>query len=87
MYSYYQKKKIIINFGKSEKDSGLTEVQVALLSQRINKLKQHFLKHSKDYHSKRGLLSMVNKRRKLLNYLKKISTLRYNKLVKSLKLR
>ncbi|MCV2508459.1 MAG: 30S ribosomal protein S15 [Candidatus Lightella neohaematopini] len=87
MCSYYQKKKIIINFGKSEKNSGATEVQVALLSQRINNLKQHFLKHKKDYHSKRGLLSIVNKRRKLLNYLKKISILRYNNLVKLLKLR
>ncbi|MCV2499915.1 MAG: 30S ribosomal protein S15 [Candidatus Lightella neohaematopini] len=87
MCSYYQKKKIIINFGKSEKNSGITEVQIALLSQRINNLKQHFLKHKKDHHSKRGLLSMVNKRRKLLNYLKKISILRYNNLVKLLKLR
>ncbi|MCV2524656.1 MAG: 30S ribosomal protein S15, partial [Candidatus Lightella neohaematopini] len=84
---YYQKKKIIISFGKSEKNSGVTEVQVALLSQRINNLKQHFLKHKKDYHSKRGLLSMVNKRRKLLNYLKKINILRYNNLVRLLKLR
>ncbi|MCV2526212.1 MAG: 30S ribosomal protein S15 [Candidatus Lightella neohaematopini] len=87
MCSYYQKKKIIISFGKSEKNSGATEVQVALLSQRINNLQQHFLKHKKDYHGKRGLLSMVNKRRKLLNYLKKINILRYNNLVKLLKLR
>ncbi|MCV2518756.1 MAG: 30S ribosomal protein S15 [Candidatus Lightella neohaematopini] len=87
MCSYNQKKKIIINFGKSEKDSGVTEVQIALLNQRINNLKQHFLKHKKDYHSKRGLLSMVNKRRKLLNYLKKINILRYNNLVRLLKLR
>ncbi|MCV2506415.1 MAG: 30S ribosomal protein S15 [Candidatus Lightella neohaematopini] len=87
MNSYCQKKKIIISFGKSEQNSGMTEVQVALLSQRINKLKQHFLKHKKDYHSKRGLLSMVNKRRKLLNYLKRIDILRYNNLVNLLKLR
>jgi small subunit ribosomal protein S15 len=70
-----------------ETDTGSPEVQVALLSQRINTLTDHFKTHTKDHHSRRGLLKMVAQRRQLLDYLKRTSVDRYRKIVVSLSLR
>ncbi len=70
-----------------ETDTGSPEVQVALLSQRIDTLTDHFKVHSKDHHSRRGLLRMVAQRRQLLDYLKRTSVDRYRKIVSSLNLR
>ena len=81
------KKKIISKFASSEKDTGSTEVQIAVLSERINNLVEHFKEHKKDNHSKRGLLAMVNKRKKLLSYLLKKNEDSYKEIIKSLKLR
>lgn len=82
-----EKKQIIHSFQRSIKDTGSPEIQVALLSNRINGLQSHFIMHKKDHHSRRGLLKMVNQRRKLLNYLKLIDLQRYQKLLTSLGLR
>ena len=65
-----QKSEIITQYGRTPTDTGSPEVQVALLSARINQLSEHFTGHEKDHHSRRGLLKMVNQRRKLLDYLK-----------------
>ena len=70
-----------------ETDTGSPEVQVALLSQRIDHLTEHFKLHKKDFHSRRGLLRMVGQRRRLLDYLKKTDIARYRKLVTALNLR
>lgn len=70
-----------------ETDTGSPEVQVALLSQRIDHLTEHFKLHKKDFHSRRGLLRMVGQRRRLLDYLKKTDIARYRKLVTTLNLR
>jgi small subunit ribosomal protein S15 len=70
-----------------EKDTGSPEVQVALLSQRIEYLTEHFKTHKKDFHSRRGLLRMVGQRRRLLDYLKRESIERYRKIVSALNLR
>ena len=64
-----EKQEIIKKFGKSENDSGKSEVQIALLTKRINDLTAHFNAHKKDHHSRRGLMMMVGKRRRLLDYL------------------
>lgn len=80
------KKKIIEKFGQDKNDTGSPEVQVALLTERINKLTEHLKKHSHDVHSRRGLLTIVSKRRRLLNYLSKKAKDRYSKLVASLEL-
>ena len=77
----------IQTFKTHDKDSGSPEVQVALLTKRINNLTGHFKKHMKDYHSRRGLLMLVGQRRRLLGYLKDTSVARYNKIVKDLGLR
>ncbi|MDJ0928255.1 MAG: 30S ribosomal protein S15 [Gammaproteobacteria bacterium] len=82
-----QKTKIIEEYGREDGDTGSPEVQVALLSARINELTEHFGTHKKDHHSRQGLLRMVNKRRKLLDYLKKKDSDRYRKLIESLGLR
>ena len=66
-----KKEEVIKNFKIHGRDTGSTEVQIALLTERINVLSQHFSRHKKDVHSRRGLLMMVGKRRSLLNYLKK----------------
>lgn len=81
------KKSVIKNFKQSETDSGSPEVQVALLSARIENLTGHLKTHEKDHHSRRGLLIMVGQRRRLLNYLKSSSVGRYNKLIADLGLR
>ena len=74
-------------FGKHETDTGSPEVQVALLSARITQLSEHFTGHEKDHHSRRGLLKMVNQRRKLLDYLKQADQTRYQDLISRLGLR
>ncbi|WP_343183904.1 30S ribosomal protein S15 [Buchnera aphidicola (Ceratovacuna keduensis)] len=78
---------IFLNFGKNVNDSGSTEVQIALITFRIKNLKVHFDSNKKDHSSKRGLLCMVSKRRKLLNYLKKKSLSRYKYVIKKLSIR
>lgn len=82
-----EKLKIIREFGRSENDTGSAEVQVALLTNRITYLKDHFKKHTKDNHSRMGLLKMVAKRRRLLNYLKKTDLDSYKSLIQKLNLR
>lgn len=78
---------IIEKFALSAGDTGSPEVQIALLTERINHLIEHLKIHSKDHHSRRGLLKMVGKRRGLLNYLKKKDIERYREVLKSLNLR
>ena len=82
-----QKSEIIAQYGRSPSDTGSAEVQVALLSARINQLSGHFSGHTKDHHSRRGLLKMVNQRRKLLAYLKETDQGRYQDLIGRLGLR
>lgn len=81
-----QKQDIIKRFAREKGDTGSPEVQIALLTNKINRLADHLKEHKKDNHSRRGLLSMVAKRRRLLNYLKKHSEDRYKDLIKQLKL-
>lgn len=81
------KKKIIEGFKVHSSDTGSVEVQVALLTERINNLSGHFKNHKKDFHSRRGLLSMVGRRRRLLNYLKKKDVKTYEALLEKLNLR
>lgn len=82
-----EKIKIIQKYKIHDIDTGSAEVQIALLSEEINKLLLHFKKHPKDNHSKRGLLRMVSKRRKLLKYLKKEDEKKYNKIIKAVGLK
>ena len=82
-----RKQEIIKNFGRDEKDTGSSEVQIALLTERINELTEHLKVHKKDNHSRRGLLQMVGKRRNLLNYLSKNDLPKYREVVEKLKLR
>lgn len=81
------KQEIIKEFGRKEGDTGSPEVQIALLTARINELNDHLRVHKKDHHSRRGLLKMVGKRRNLLNYLAKKDEEAYKDLVKKLGLR
>ena len=81
------KGKIVAEYARGENDTGSPEVQVALLSARISELTDHFGAHRKDHHSRRGLLKMVNKRRKLLDYLKEKDQGRYRELITRLGLR
>ncbi|ALP53040.1 30S ribosomal protein S15 [Candidatus Tenderia electrophaga] len=81
------KQKVVNDFQRSEGDTGSPEVQVALLSARINQLSGHFKEHSHDHHSRQGLLKMVSQRRKLLDYLKKKDLNRYRDLISRLGLR
>ncbi|MDZ4275731.1 MAG: 30S ribosomal protein S15 [Erythrobacter sp.] len=82
-----KKQEIIAENARDPKDTGSPEVQVAILTQRIRNLTEHFKGHHKDNHSRRGLLMMVNKRRTLLAYLKKKDVERYNALIQKLGLR
>lgn len=82
-----QKQTVISKHQRGNADTGSPEVQVALLSTRINELGEHFANHKKDHHSRRGLLKMVNQRRKLLDYLKRKDLARYQALIKELGLR
>ena len=81
------KKDVISKFRLHNSDTGSSEVQVALLSQRIESLTEHFKTHKKDHHSRRGLLKLVGQRRRLLDYLKRSSVERYRTVVTSLNLR
>lgn len=82
-----RKTEIIDNFKAKVGDTGSTEVQVALLTERINELTQHLTTHKHDYHTQRGLLKLVGQRRRLLRYLSREDVGRYNKLIAALKLR
>jgi small subunit ribosomal protein S15 len=82
-----KKQDIIREFKTHNKDTGSTEVQIALLTERINVLSQHFTQHKKDRHSRRGLLMMVGKRRRLLNYLKRKDNRKYEDILGKLNLR
>ena len=81
------KQEVIKEFATSKNDSGSPEVQVALLTNRINHLTEHFGEHKKDHHSRRGLLIMVGRRRRLLDYLKSKDNARYEDLIKKLGIR
>ena len=82
-----EKLEIISKFGKDSNDSGKSEVQIALLTKRINDLTSHFDVHKKDHHSRRGLMMMVGKRRRLLDYLIKKDITRYRAIIKDLNIR
>ena len=81
------KKQLISEFGQKEGDTGSPEVQVAMLSRRISDLTEHLKSHKHDHHSRRGLLLMVGRRRRLLNYLTKVDINRYRALIQRLGLR
>ncbi|MGN0437721.1 MAG: 30S ribosomal protein S15 [Lachnospiraceae bacterium] len=87
MITTEQKKEIIEKYGRGTNDTGSPEVQIALLTARINDLQEHFKAHPKDHHSKRGLLKMVGQRRNMLAYLKKVDIERYRTLIEALGLR
>ena len=82
-----KKKELINNFKVHEKDTGSPNLQIALLTERINSLSEHFKTHRKDHHSRRGLLRMVSVRRRLLEYLKRKDLKSYQEIVKKLDLR
>jgi len=81
------KKEIISNFAINTNDTGSAEVQIAILSERITNLIEHFKNHKQDKHSKRGLIAMVNKRKKLLSYLLKKDETKYKEIIKKLNIR
>ena len=81
------KRDIIQKHKMHDKDTGSPEVQIALLTERVNYLTDHFKKHAKDHHSRQGLLKIVNQRRRLLNYIKRIDPPRYRKLIEELGIR
>jgi small subunit ribosomal protein S15 len=82
-----RKAELIKSYAQGESDTGSPEVQVAILSERITNLTEHFKDHKKDHHSRRGLLKMVGQRRRLLDYLKDRDSTRYDKLIERLGLR
>ena len=82
-----RKREIVERFGKDERDTGSAEVQVALLTERINHLTEHLREHKKDHHSRRGLLMLVGQRRRLLNYLQRKDLEGYRALIRELGLR
>ena len=82
-----RKAEVILKFSQHEKDTGSPEVQIALLTERITHLTEHFKTHSKDHHSRRGLLKLVGQRRRLLDYLKSKNVERYRTLIDSLGIR
>ena len=82
-----QKTELITNFATHEADTGSPEVQIALLSNRITYLTEHFKSHAKDHHSRRGLLKLVGRRRRLLDYLKKTDLDRYRSIIDKLGIR
>ena len=82
-----EKANLVKKFQKGENDTGSSEVQIALLTENINKLQSHFKNHNKDHHSRSGLIRMVNLRRKLLAYLKRKDANSYAEIVKKLNLR
>ena len=82
-----RKAELVKQFGKTEKDTGATEVQIAILTEEINNLTEHLKQHIHDFHSKRGLQMMVGKRRSLLDYLKKTDVVSYRNTIEALGLR
>jgi small subunit ribosomal protein S15 len=82
-----KKQELIKKFALHENDTGSPEVQIAILTERIRNLTEHIKANKKDLHSRRGLIGMVNKRRKLLNYLKRKSEERYRKIIEALNIR
>jgi small subunit ribosomal protein S15 len=82
-----RKKELVEKFGQADSDTGRTEVQVALMTERINQLTDHLRTHRKDHHSRRGLLMLVGRRRRLLNYLQRSDLERYRSVVRELGLR
>jgi len=82
-----QKTDLIVNFATHDGDTGSPEVQIALLSNRITYLTEHFKSHAKDHHSRRGLLKLVGRRRRLLDYLKKTDLDRYRSIIDKLGIR
>jgi len=82
-----QKAQVVKQYQRSGKDTGSTEVQIALLTERINSLSGHFKSHVKDFHSRRGLLKMVSQRRKLLDYLRRTDADKYRSIIERLSLR
>ena len=82
-----QKENIVKKFRRSELDTGSSEVQVALLTARINEMTSHFTTHKKDVHGRRGMMKAVNQRRKLLDYLKRTNVRKYESLIKELDIR
>jgi small subunit ribosomal protein S15 len=82
-----RKQELVTKYGDSETDTGKTEVQVALLTERINDLTEHLRAHGKDHHSRRGLLMLVGRRRRFLNYLQRSDLERYRSLIRELGLR
>jgi small subunit ribosomal protein S15 len=82
-----RKQEVVKKFARGPKDTGSPEVQIALLSERINYLTEHFRIHAKDHHSRRGLLMLVGQRRRLLDYLKKNNVERYRALIQELGIR
>ena len=87
MISTDTKKTLVEKFRTHEKDTGSPEVQVALITERINELAEHFKSHGRDHHSRRGLLKLVSQRRRLLDYLRRIDLGRYQSLISQLGLR
>ena len=85
--SLEKKAAIVAEFGRDAKDTGSSEVQIALLTAQINHLQAHFAEHKKDHHGRRGLLGMVSRRRKLLDYLKRTDLAKYTDLIARLGLR
>ena len=81
------KSKIISDFAINENDTGSVEVQIAVITERINNLTNHFKNHNHDEHSKRGMLALVNKRKKLLSYLSKKNNIKYKEILKKLNIR
>ena len=82
-----RKSELITSYKVHERDTGSPEVQIALLTERINLLTPHFKSHQKDHHSRRGLLQLVGARRRLLDYLKKVDSVRYKKVIERLNIR
>jgi small subunit ribosomal protein S15 len=82
-----QKAQVVQQYQRSGKDTGSPEVQIALLTERINSLSEHFKSHVKDFHSRRGLLKLVSQRRKLLDYLRRKDADKYRSVVERLSLR
>ena len=82
-----RKAELVKQFGKNEKDTGATEVQIAILTEEINNLTEHLKQHIHDYHSKRGLQMMVGKRRSLLDYLKENNIVSYRETIEKLGIR
>jgi small subunit ribosomal protein S15 len=87
MTNVEKKKEIVKQFGRNENDTGSPEVQIALLTERIKYLTGHFKDHPKDFHSRRGLLMLVGRRRRFLDYLKKINVESYRKIISTLGIR